>query len=234
MAAVTGEGPDRLLDYLQSFLTAERRLRIEEVLARRTRYVTVVLDNVIHSHNISAVLRSCDAFGVQDVHVIEQEQTVKVARDIALGADRWLTIHRYREVDDPGALCIRTLREGGYRILVTLPQGEAIPVREVDLSRPVALVMGHEKAGVSEQMIAAADGAVTVPMHGFARSLNVSVAAAVCLHELTDRVRRSEVSWRLTPEECAKLRLQWTRQSISRAASIERRFFRSLRIGSAG
>ncbi len=218
-----------LLRHLQAFLTPERRQRIEQVLDVRTRHVTVVLENVYHPHNISAVLRSCDAFGVQDVHIIEGDDSLKVKRDIAVGADRWLTIHRHGSLGDRTAACLERLRADGYRLLVTLPdsEGSAGLLAEIDLSRPVALVFGHEKTGVSEQFIAAADETVTIPMCGFTDSLNLSVAAAICLQQLTERLRQSNVAWRLPQADREQLRFQWTRQSVRHCAEIEKRFLQA-------
>ncbi len=219
-----------LLEHLQTFLTSERRRRIAQVLDARTRHVAVVLENVCHPDKISAVFRSCDAFGVQDAHVIEGEDRFKVKRDIAVGADRWLTIHRYSSPGDRTAACRKRLQADGYRLLITLPDSgrTACSLARVDLSRPVALVLGHEKTGVSEQWLAAADETVTIPMCGFTDSLNLSVAAAICLQQLTGRLRQSDVSWRLPRADRERLRLQWTRQSVRHGDEIAERYLRAL------
>lgn len=215
----------RLLEHFQWFLTSERRRRIEEVLEARTRHVVLVLENVFRAHNISAVLRSCDAFGIQDVHIIDRHNDFDVARDIALGAERWLTVRRYRETD-PEAACLEALRNEGYRLLVTRHDANVQRLDEVDLSHKTALILGNEHTGVSDRLSAVADGVVCIPTCGFVKSLNLSVAAAVCLYELTSRLRRSEVCWQLTEAERARLRFQWTRQSVRHAGDIETRFHR--------
>lgn len=239
-----------LLDHLRQFLTPRRRERLQEVLRRRTRWVTVVLTDVYQQHNASAVLRSCDAFGIQDVHVVEIENRFRANSDISLGADRWLTLHHYRG-DRAMQECLAALRLGGYIIAATTaPSGSARPrelppaaetpedrseegdeptienhpVESVPIGRPVALMFGTEKDGLPESALAQADLHVHIPMHGFVESFNVSVAAALSLYELTGRLRNSSLAWHLTEEEREQLLLDWTRASVPGCEAIERRF----------
>ncbi len=216
----------RLLhEHLWTFLTDERRSRLQNVLDQRTRHFTLVLENVYQPHNISAVLRSCDAFGVQDVHLVETENQFRVTREIALGSDQWLTLHRHRDADDPAAACIQRLRQSGYHILVTSPTTTASPLAEVDITRKAALVIGHETDGVTQQFADAADECVAIPMWGFVESLNLSVAAALSLYEMTKRLRSSKVNWQLTSDEREALLCEWTRKSVSHLEAIEQRFW---------
>jgi tRNA (guanosine-2'-O-)-methyltransferase len=232
--AMQAEFRQRLLEHFQALLTPERRQRIDDVLEQRTRHVVLVLENAFRAHNISAVLRSCDAFGVQDVHVIDPQRDFDVARDIALGADRWLTVRRYHDADGPAAACLDALRADGYRLLVTRHGPQAQRLDDVDLSHKTALVMGNEHAGVSNTLTAAAHDVVGIPTCGFVECLNLSVAAALCLYELTSRLRRSEIEWRLTKAERDRLRFQWTRQSIRHAREIEERIHRLHRPADCG
>ena len=211
-----------LTEHLLSLLTPRRRERFEDVLAGRTRRVAVVLENVSQAHNFSAVLRSCDCFGVQDVYVADRDETFEVNREIALGADKWLTVHRF---NGPDALdrCVAELKRKGYRVLVTSPHGRSEPVEAVGVSTPVALVFGTELDGVTEAAERLADGRVHIPMHGFTESLNVSVAVAVSLASLTRRVREGE-AWALSDGEKADLRLEWCRRSITNVEAVEERW----------
>ncbi|MEZ6050374.1 MAG: RNA methyltransferase [Planctomycetaceae bacterium] len=213
-------------EYLWSYLTAERQTRLQEVLDWRTRHLTVVLENVYQPHNTSAVLRTCDAFGVQDVHVVETENRFRVTRQIAMGTEKWLTLHRHAATDNPAAVCIDRLRQDGYRILVTAPSSTASPPTEIDITRKTALVIGHETDGVSACFADAADECVAIPMYGFVESFNLSVAAALCLYELTDQLHRSDIDWRLTSVERESLLIEWTRKSVPHLDSIEERFWR--------
>ena len=214
-----------LTDHLLSLLTPRRRERFEAVLSQRTRRVAVVLENVSQSHNFSAVLRSCDCFGVQDVYVADRDETFAVNREIALGADKWLTVHRFC---GPDALsdCVAALKRSGYRVLVTSPHGRSTPVEEVSVTEPVALIFGTELDGVTDAAESLADGRVHIPMHGFTESLNVSVAVAVSLASLTRRVRESG-GWGLSDEESADLRLEWCRRSITNVEAVEARLCES-------
>lgn len=217
---------DRALQaYLETFLTPERDRRLREVLSRRTRKLTLVLDNVHQSHNISAVLRSCDAFGIQDVHVIEVTARFEVAADIAAGATKWLTIHRHA---GPTAFrdCAERLKAAGYRLVVTQPgpQGEGDTLETLDVTRPTALVLGNESVGISPEMLQHADGSVRIPMAGFVESLNLSVAAALCLYNLTRRIRSGPDDWKLPDDVRADLHFQWIRRSIPNVRQIENRW----------
>ena len=214
-----------LLAHLQTFLTRERQERFEEILSRRTRHLTVVLEDVFQPHNQSAVLRTADAVGIQDVHVIEAKSRLDVARDIALGCDRWLTIHRHRQDDDDTRSCLSTLKRQGYRILAASPHVPAVPLPDVAVPQKTALVVGHETEGVSSAALALADERVVVPMWGFVESFNLSVAAALCLYDLRTKLDASPLDWRLTAEEAEELRFLWTRRSITNVEAIERRYF---------
>jgi tRNA (guanosine-2'-O-)-methyltransferase len=209
--------------YLEGFLTPRRRERLREVLDRRTRRLAVVLDNVHQSHNFSAVLRSCEAFGVQDVHIIEVHARFEIAADIAAGTDKWLTLRRY---SGPSAFrdCVAGLRENGYRIVITQPGDGGKSPREIDVAGKLALVVGNESVGVSPEMLADADGFLDIPMEGFVESFNLSVAAALCLSELTRRIRSGPDAWRLTAPEQERLLFDWTRASVPNVRHIEQRW----------
>ncbi len=222
-----------LWDYYHEYVTPERRARLAEVLGRRTRKITVVLEDVRQSHNVSAVLRSCDAFGVQDVHVFEPVESFDPSTRIALGTERWLTIRRQI---GPGAVArgITALRDAGYRIVATVPPGESVtPFEQLESDRPLAIVFGNEKDGISPEMADAADLLTTIPMHGFVESLNISVAAALLVHSLSSRLRLSRNDWALTPAEHQELLFEWTRKSVPAVDHIEQRWLAERRPASA-
>ncbi len=213
-----------LWDYYQEYVTPRRRARLAEVLSQRTRRITVVLDDVRQSHNVSAVLRSCDAFGVQDVHVLEPVESFDPSTKIALGTERWLTIRR--QIGE-GAIGrgIAELKNSGYRIIATVPPGErAVPFDQLELDRPLAIVFGNEKQGISSEMATAVDALTTIPMQGFVESLNISVAAALVVHSLSARLRQTRNDWPLTPAEYEQLLFEWTRKSVPAVEHIEQRW----------
>jgi len=218
--------PSTLLTYLQGFLTPERVANFESVLAKRTRHLTVVVEDIYQPHNASAVLRSCDCFGVQDVHIVEYEKEYNVNPGVALGASKWLTLHQYKPEHrtDPLDDCFSDLKSAGYQILATTPHTQDQLISELDITRPTALVFGNEGRGISDRVRKMADGFVKIPMYGFTESFNISVSAALCLYELTERMRKAGINWQLTQVEITALRLEWTRRSIKNVDQIEARF----------
>ena len=208
-----------LLTYLQSLLTPRRRALFSQVLEQRTRHFTVVTEDVYQMHNTSAVMRSCDVFGIQDLHVIEARFGKRVDKEIAMGAQKWVDIHRHSNTED----CLKQLRAQGYQIVATTPH-DGVPLNAFDVSRKSALLFGTEKKGLSPELMAQADVALTIPMYGFTESLNISVSAAIVLNELVGRMRREEAPWALSPEERYELECAWTVASIKDAPRIIERY----------
>jgi tRNA (guanosine-2'-O-)-methyltransferase len=215
-----------ILNYLQEFLTPQRRARFEEVLARRTRKLRVVLEDVYQPHNQSAVLRTAESLGLQDVHIIESSNRLKIARDIAMGCDRWLTLHRHRG-EGAARDCLQELKSQGFRILAASPHPPATPLDEVTIDGPTALVVGHETDGLSPTALDRADEHVRIPIRGFVESLNLSVAAALALSHLRSQLEQTALDWQITSDEAERLRLEWTRRSIPNVEAIEARFLQS-------
>lgn len=209
-----------LLDYLESFLTDDRKARFLDVLSRRTNFLTVAVEDVFQLHNTSAVMRSCEVFGVQRVHVVEHRLGRTIDKEIAMGAQKWVDIIRYGTVTQ----CIDSLKDQGYRIIATTPHNNDCLLSDFDLSTPAALFFGTENNGLSQEVMDRADGFLKIPMAGFTESLNISVSAAIILQDLTTRLRNSDVNWKLTQQEVLKKRLEWARHSIKDIARIEKRW----------
>lgn len=221
---ITAVNPE-LLAYLLKQVTPERKALFEQVIAERTRYITVVLEDIYQPQNASAVLRSCDCFGVQGVHIIENRYEYQVNPKVVMGASKWLDLHRYnQEESDNTTACIEHLRSEGYRILATTPHTEETLLPEIPLDKPVALIFGTELEGLSQQAIDLADGSVRIPMYGFTESFNISVSAALCLQSLTDRVRQIGAPWRLSENDHDRILLEWLRRSIKRCDLLEAAF----------
>jgi tRNA (guanosine-2'-O-)-methyltransferase len=199
-----------IFNQFAQYLTRERRAKIEKNAHERTRYVTVVLEDIFQAHNTSAVLRSCDCFGVQDVHIIEQKHHYTLHESVAKGASQWLTINRYNAKDHNNTeLCFQTLREQGYHIAATTPHTNDLLIEELPLDHKVALVFGTEQEGLSKYALEHADYFVKIPMYGFTESLNISVSTGISLYETTKRLRASATQWRLSEEEIITLELEW-------------------------
>lgn len=202
--------PERVIEALEPLLTDERRVRIATCLARRTRTVVPVLEAIDDPHNVAAVLRSADAFGVQEVHLIEGPQEFLAARSITQGAERWLDVVRHR---DP-MVCVASLRSRGFRVYVATMDGEVTP-EDLRAVPKVAVVFGNEQYGVGAAVQSVCDGRYTIPMQGFAQSLNVSVAAAITLFSAT-RGRSAG----LAEDDCTQLRARFMMLSVPRADEV--------------
>jgi len=200
--------------YLHGFITDERRERIEAVLNNRTRHVNVVLEDLYQPNNASAVMRSCDAFGVQDLHVIEDQHRFKPAAGIALGAEKWLSVYKYNNQE---ALknCIYKLRKSGYQIIATSPKASHQPIQEINIHTKTSLMFGAELTGLSDEAFELADSICCIPMSGFTESFNLSVSVAICLYEVTTRIRlMPEIDWKLTTNEKIQLRFEFLKKSV--------------------
>ncbi len=232
MVRFNGAMNKTLTEFLSDGLSAERVKRIHEVASQRTRHLTIVLENITHSHNASACLRTCDCFGVQDVHIVESFSSFKPNPDVARGASKWLTIHRHQgefEQSENHAptteRCIKQLKDQGYRILATSPRQNSTPLSEIDITQKNAVIFGSEKPGVSTTAIEHSDELIHVPMFGFTESFNVSVSAAIVLQQLTERLHKSDIKWQLDKEEQQSLIDLWVQKSHGfRLAALCRRF----------
>lgn len=214
----------KLLNFLRQYISERRFSRFREVVMHRTRYLTVVLEDIYQPHNASAVLRTCDCLGVQDVHIIENRNIFSPNPDVALGASKWLTLIHYRgENENNTRIALQGLKEKGYRLIATSPHRKSHAPEEFDLSRgKFALLFGTELTGLSEIALSMADEYIHIPMVGFTESFNISVTVAITLYTLTHRLRTSEVPWQLTSCEQSELLLEWTRNSIRNPEAIEK------------
>ena len=208
-----------LLEHLESLLTPQRRELFRKVVEQRTYHFTVAVQDVYQLHNTSAVIRSCDVFGVQDIHVVEEVNLKKIDREIAMGAQKWVDVHRYTSTD----ACIENLRKEGYRIIATSPH-KGTALQDFDISQKGAIFFGRETKGLSEEVLETADEFLQIPMMGFTESLNISVSAAIILQDLTARLRRSGLDWQLSEEEKLRKRLDWAKKNLKSSAEIIERF----------
>jgi tRNA (guanosine-2'-O-)-methyltransferase len=214
-----------LIAYLSEYITPERKVLFERILASRTRYLTVVLEDIYQPQNASAVLRSCDCFGIQDVHIIENKNRFQVNPNVTLGSTKWLNLHHYREKEENTLEAIHTLRQQGYRIVATSPHANDTNLEDFDLQKgKTALIFGTELTGISDRVENNADEFLKIPMFGFTESFNISVSAAIILHHLNLRLRQSDISYHLTDEEKDKIRLAWLRKTIKSSVLLEKKF----------
>jgi len=215
----------KLIEYLEGYVTDRRKELFHSVLSNRTRHFTVVLENIYQEHNSSAVVRSCDIFGIQDLHVIENSYKSKVSRHVAKGAQKWLTFHRYKQDTNNTIDCIKSLKQSGYQVIATTPHNESCYLQDFDISKKSAFVFGVEKEGVSKDVIDNADGFLKIPMVGFTESLNISVAAAIILENLTTRIRSSNFNWKLSDVDKELLYFEWLEKSIKNVNQIKDHYY---------
>lgn len=215
------------VEYLRNFVLAEKNELFERLIRERTDYVTVVLEDLYQSHNQSAVMRSADCYGIQDVHLIENRNAYDPSSTVSQGAREWLSLHRHRELEDNTLVTLDELRKAGYRIIATTPHTQDVLVDELDLKKgKMAFFFGTELTGLSEQVIAQADEFVKVPMYGFTESLNVSVCAAILMYSVVQRLRQTEIDWHLSEERKYEVLFQWYRRTVKASEEILERFNR--------
>ncbi len=214
-----------LLNHLSSFVTSQRLELFNRILENRTNHITVVLEDIYQPQNASAVLRTCDCFGIQNVHIIENRNEFEVDKEVAMGSSKWLTLHKHKRKQDNSLHTVRALRKQGYRIVATSPHLHDQELQDFDIiKKKTALVFGSELPGISEIVQQEADEYLKIPMFGFTESFNISVSAAIILHHLTLKLRSSSLNWHLTEDEKTNLKVEWLRNSIKSSKMIEKRF----------
>ena len=209
------------LAYLEGFLTDNRKERFANVLANRTNHFTIVVEDVFQMHNTSAVMRSCEVFGIQHLNIIEQRFGKSIDKEIAMGAQKWVDINTFETVNSS----IETMRAKGYQIIATTPHNNSCMLSDFDISKPSAIYFGTERDGLSQEVIDQADGCIKIPMVGFTESLNISVSAAIIIQDITTRLRQSNVAWQLSEEEILVKRLAWAKNTIKDIKRIEARYY---------
>jgi tRNA (guanosine-2'-O-)-methyltransferase len=213
----TLEELQKRVSYYSELITPERLQKMKNVLQNRTRYISVALENIFQPHNASAVLRSCDAFGIQDVHIIENSNTFSSNPAVDMGTSQWLTLQRYRNKNRNSVQAIEALKNQGYRVVATSPHSKDINLDEFDLSKGKSVFLfGTELDGLTPEALAAADEYVKIPMFGFVESFNISVCAALTLHLLILGLHESNLNWRLSEYEQMSLLHKWLRKNIKR------------------
>lgn len=213
----------KLLAYLESYLTENRRQRFDKVLEERTKHFTVATEDVYQLHNTSAVIRSCDVFGIQEVHIVEERNSKRIDREIAMGAQKWVDLNRFHSVKT----CIQDLKQKGYQIVATTPHANNCLLHEFDVTKKSCFFFGRETEGLSQEVIGQADTFLKIPMYGFTESLNISVSAAIVLQHVTTKLKQTDIDWKLSLEERQQKRLDWIKKTIKSYDEIVERFYES-------
>jgi tRNA (guanosine-2'-O-)-methyltransferase len=221
----------QLIDYLSQFISERRMNLLNNVLDFRTRYLTVVLEDIYQPQNASAVLRTCECLGIQDVHIIENQHKYYYSQGVAMGAGKWTNLIKYNTPNSNSntTRAIENLRKNNYRIVATMPGENCVSLNDFDvLKGKVAVVFGSELTGISDEMKTSADELLTIPMFGFTESYNLSVSAAIILYQFANTMRSSNLQWQLTDDEKYALKFEWLKASIKKPELIIKNFYSSV------
>ncbi|GAB4298736.1 MAG: RNA methyltransferase [Marinilabiliales bacterium] len=218
---------NKLIEYLKEFVTPEKYQLFLKIVESRTRYLTVVLEDIYQPQNASAVLRTCDCYGVQNIHIIENRNKYRLNPDVTLGSDKWLSLHRYNTSENNTLSAIDKLKKEGYRIVATAINKENYTLLpEFNISKgKFALLFGSELLGLSDAAFNNADEFLKIPMYGFTESFNISVSAAIILSNLVEKLRESDVNWRLSQQEKTEIVLQWLKITIKKSDLLIEKYF---------
>jgi tRNA (guanosine-2'-O-)-methyltransferase len=220
-----------LLSQLQTHMTAPRIELINKVLESRTDHFTLVLEDLYQGRNASAILRNADCFGIQTYHTVENQYKFNPSKDTSMSANKWLdqTIWSEEKQDNIGN-CLTHLKKQGYKICATTLRPGALPINELPIDQPLALCFGTELTGLTEQAHQHADYLTYIPMNGFIQSMNVSVASAIIMNKLSERLLASNLDWGISEEDKLQLRIEWSLGSITRSESVLEYYMKQLRL----
>ncbi|MEL0643362.1 MULTISPECIES: RNA methyltransferase [unclassified Olleya] len=211
----------QLLQHLETYLTDHRLARFKQVLDQRTKHFTVATEDVYQLHNTSAVMRTCDVFGLQELNIVEETNSKSIDGEIAMGAQKWVDLNRFDTVTD----CIKNLKQKGYQIVATTPHTDDCDLYDFDVTKKACFFFGRETEGLSDAVLNQADSFLKIPMVGFTESLNISVSAAIILQHATSKLKKTDINWQLTEDEKLEKRLDWCKKTIKSYDDIVARFY---------
>lgn len=217
------ETKEKLFNYLVNFVSKQKQEKFDETLSLRTRHLTILLENIYHPHNANACIRTSECFGIQDIHIIEDQYEYQVNPRVLRGSAKWVTLHKHTGTLD----AIKTLRSNGYKIAATSPNEGSVRLEHLPVNEKIAVAFGTEREGASPELLDHADYKVYIPMYGFTESFNISVSVAITLHYLIEKIRLNQsIDWQLTKEEIEYLLLEWVIKSVARPDIHINQFFK--------
>lgn len=211
-----------MLEKFYEHISENKKGLFEKIAPDRTRHITVVLENLFQPHNAAAVVRSCDCFGIQDVHIIENDNLYEPNKEIDMGSSKWIDMHKFNETENNTLSCIKDLKAKGYQIIATTPHTNDCSIEELDVSKPTALLFGTESTGLSQEALDNSDGFVRLPMYGFTESYNISVSVAIALFSVTQQIRSKDIEWQLSEKEQLLLKLEWAKKVVKKSDLVEK------------
>lgn len=208
------------LDYMTQFLTEERKEVLRRTVESRTHYMRILTENMFHPQNASALVRHCEAFGIQTLHTVQTLCRFNPNVDIVRGTDKWIDIHHHASTAD----ALQHLKSNGYRIVATTPHHQSCTPESFDVGAgKFAIIMGTEKTGISDEVMAAADEFLRIPMCGMVESLNVSACAAIIVYMLSERMRAEVADWQMTDDEQTLTLHKWLIETVKDAKPLLKR-----------
>ena len=207
-------------DYLKQFLTDERLSKIEHFSQESSDFVLPIMEDVYQFRNAAAIVRSVEACGFHHVVALEEENVFNPNLKVTKGAETWVQVEKMPNNLDS----LKEIKSRGYRILAVSPEKNATMLPDYEVKEPIALVFGTELEGVSDEILDFADETLAIPMFGFTKSFNVSVAAAICMYELKQKLMKSGIEYQLSDEKLLELKIRWAKNSIKSSEQILERF----------
>jgi tRNA (guanosine-2'-O-)-methyltransferase len=219
---------EQLCDFLEKYLSPNKKGLFDRILPFRTRHFTAIVEDIYQEHNAGAIVRNCDVFGIQDVHIIETHHSFRVSHSIAKGAIKWVDMHIYDHFEDNIDTCMQAVKEQGYQVIGATPHENSCLLADFDITKKTAFYFGTEKNGISQKALSQMDGFVKIPMKGFSESLNVSVSVAIILHYLTLKLQASNIAWQLSQEELLDKRFDWIVKSVRNPDYLIKYFYENV------
>lgn len=212
----------KTFEYLKQFLTDERLSKIEFYAQESSDFVLPVMEDIFQFRNAAAIVRSVEACGFHKIVAMESENEFNPNLRVTKGAETWVEVEKM-----PHQLeSLKKIKEKGYKILAVSPEKNATMLPDYDLKEPVALVFGTEKEGVTEEILDFADETLAIPMYGFTKSFNVSVAAAICFYDLKQKLVKSDLDYKLSNEKLWELKVRWAKNSIKSGEEILQKYLK--------
>ena len=207
-------------DYLKQFLTDERLSKIEHFSQESSDFVLPVMEDVYQFRNAAAIVRSVEACGFHHVVALEEENVFNPNLKVTKGAETWVKVEKMPNNLDS----LKEIKNRSYKILAVSPENNATMLPDYEVKEPIALVFGTELEGVSDEILDFADETLAIPMYGLTKSFNVSVAAAICMYELKQKLMKSGIDYKLSEEKLLEMKIRWTVNSIRSGEELLERF----------
>ena len=228
MKNMDAEKKQLLIESLSTVINEQRQILLQQILAQRTRYLTVVLEDIYQPQNASAVIRTAECLGLQEMHIIEKKHEYQINPKVVQGASKWMEINRYKDADeDNTTACLKKLKSRGYKIVAMTLREDSIDLNTIDVDQKLALCFGSEESGLTELAHELADECIKIPMCGFTQSFNLSVSAGICLNHLATKMRESDLNWQLGEDDKTDLYLDWLSKSTPTGKVLLDKFIKS-------